>query len=131
MERTEPRDATLIGAASDLLAAFSDLVRKELRLANAEMSQKLNQRLRAIVWMAAAAILGLLAVLLVVEGAVFALASAGLALHWSCLLVAAILAALAAIAFYAGKGGTFGDLSPDRTVRQFNEAVRSAREQLR
>jgi len=131
MERDDPQDATLIGAASDLLAAFSDLVRKELRLAHAEMSQKLSQRLRAVVWIAAAAILGLLAVLLVAEGAVFALASAGLALHWSCLLMAAILAALAATSFYAGQGSISGDLSPDRTVRQFNEAVRAAREQLR
>jgi hypothetical protein len=81
--------------------------------------------------MAAAAILGLFAALLVAEAAVFALASVGLAPHWSCLLVAAILAALAAIAFYAGQVGMSGDLSPARTVRQFNQAIRSATEQLR
>jgi hypothetical protein len=92
---------------------------------------KLNQCLRAGMWMAAAAILGLFAALLVAQAAVFALASAGLALYWSCLLVAAILAALAAIAFCAGQVGMSGDLSPARTVRQFNEAVRSATEQLR
>ena len=131
MARDDPRDASLIGAATDVLSAFSDLLRKELRLAQAEISQKLSQRLRALVWMVVAAILGLLAVLLVAEAAVFALASAGLALHWSCLLVAAILAALAAMAFYAGQGGPSGDLSPARTVRQFNEAVKSATEQLR
>jgi Putative Actinobacterial Holin-X, holin superfamily III len=131
MARDDPRDASLIGAAGDLLTAFSDLVRKELRLAHAEVSQKLNQCLRAGIWMAAAVILGLLAALLVAEAAVFALASAGLALHWSCLLVAAILAALAATAFYASQVRMSGDLSPARTVRQFNEAVRSATEQLR
>ena len=131
MARDDPRDASLIGAASDLLTAFSDLVQKELRLAHAEVSQKLNQCLRAGIWMAVAATLGPLAALLVAEAAVFALASAGLALHWSCLLVAAIFAALAAIAFYAGQAGMSGDLSPARTVRQFNEAVRSATEQLR
>jgi hypothetical protein len=127
----DPRDASLIGAASDLLTAFSDLVRKELRLARAEISQKLSQGLRSVVWIVAAAILGLLAVALVAEAAVFAVASAGLALHWSCLIVAAILAVLAAIAFYAGQVGISGDLSPARTVRQFNEAVKSATEQLR
>jgi hypothetical protein len=127
----DPRDASLIGAASDLLTAFSDLVRKELRLARAEISQKLSQGLRSVVWIVAAAILGLLAVALVAEAAVFALTSAGLALYWSCLIVAAILAVLAAIAFYAGQVGISGDLSPARTVRQFNEAVKSATEQLR
>lgn len=127
----DPRDASLIGAASDLLTAFSDLVRKELRLARAEISQKLSQGLRSVVWIVAAAILGLLAVALVAEAAVFAIASAGLALYWSSLIVAAILAVLAAIAFYAGQVGISGDLSPARTVRQFNEAVKSATEQLR
>ena len=131
MARDDPRDASLIGAATDLLTAFSDLIRKELRLAHAEMSQKLSECLRAVVWIVVGAILGLLAVLLVAEGVVFALASAGLALHWSCLLVAAILAALAAVAFYAGQAGMSGNLSPARTVRQFNEAVKSATEQLR
>src|ERR1700751_1379433 len=122
----DPQDARLIGAASDLLTAFSDLVRKELRLARAEISQKLSQGLRSVVWIVAAAILGLLAVALVAEAAVFGLTSAGLALYWSCLIVAAILAVLAAIPFYAGQVGISGDLSPARTVRQFNEAVKSA-----
>jgi len=81
--------------------------------------------------MVSAAILGLLAVAFVAEAVVFAIASAGLALYWSCLIVAAVLAVLAAIAFYAGQVGISGDLSPARTVRQFNEAVKSATEQLR
>jgi len=125
------RDAKLIRAGTHLLTAFSDLLRKEMRLAYAEMSQKLGHGIRAAVWMVTAAILGFLVILLLAEAAVFALASVGFAPHWSCLLVAAILAVLAAIAFYAGKAGMSADLSPARTIRQFNEAVRSATEQLR
>jgi cobalamin synthase len=53
-----------------------------------------------------AGVLGVVAVLLVVEAAVFALASFGLALHWSCLLVAAVLAASGAAAFYHGRSVT-------------------------
>jgi len=127
----DPRNAGLIGDASELLTAFSDLARKELRLARAEISQKLSQGVRSVVWMVSAAILGLLAVAFVAEAVVFAIASAGLALYWSCLIVAAILVVLAAIAFYVGRVGISGDLSPARTVRQFNEAVKSATEQLR
>jgi hypothetical protein len=41
--------------------------------------------------MAGAGLVALVAVLLVVEAAVFAIASVGLALHWSCLPVAAVL----------------------------------------
>jgi hypothetical protein len=47
MALDDSRGATLIGAATDLLTDFSDVVRKELRLAHAEMSQKLSQRIRA------------------------------------------------------------------------------------
>jgi hypothetical protein len=125
------RDATLIRAATDLLSDLSDLVRKEFRLARAELAQKLNERLHAAIWIAVAGFLGLTAVLLLVEGIVFALASAGLALHWSCFLVAVALTAIAALAYYLGRSGLSGDLAPTRSARQFNEAVRTATEQLR
>jgi len=52
--------------------------------------------------MVTAGLLGLIVGLLVVEAAVFAIASFGLALRWSCLLVAAVLAAAAIAAFYYG-----------------------------
>jgi Putative Actinobacterial Holin-X, holin superfamily III len=131
MARYDTGDVSLIGAASDLLATLSDLVRKELRLARAEISQKLSQGLRSAVWIVAAAIVGMLALVLVAEAAVFALASVGLALYWSCLVVAAVLAVIAALALYVGQAGMSSDLSPARTVRQFNEVVKSATEQLR
>jgi hypothetical protein len=131
MARYDTGDVSLIGAASDLLTTLSDLVRKELRLARAEISQKLSQGLRSAVWIVAAAILGMLALVLVAEAAVFALASVGLALYWSCLVVAAVLAVIAALALYVGQAGMSSDLSPARTVRQFNEVVKSATEQLR
>ena len=124
------RDTALVRALTDLMADLSDLVQKEVRLARAEIAHKLNLRLQACIWMAMAGLLALVAALLVVEGAVFALASAGLALHWACLLVAGILAALAALAFYYGRAGSAGDLVPTRSARQINEAIRNAKEQL-
>jgi Putative Actinobacterial Holin-X, holin superfamily III len=124
------RDTALVRALTDLMTDLSDLVQKEVRLARAEIAHKLNLRLQAGIWFAVAGLLGLVVALLVVEGAVFALASAGLALHWSCLLVAAILAAAAALALYYGRLRSAGDLAPTRSARQFNEAIRTAKEQL-
>src|SRR6266550_2176408 len=80
-------------ALTDLLANLADLVRTEMQLAKAEVTEKIASGLRASVWMVAAVVLGLIAALLMVEAAVFAIASFGLALQWSCLLAAAVLAA--------------------------------------
>jgi hypothetical protein len=124
------RDTALVRAITDLLADLSDLVQKELRLARAELTHKLTVRLQTSIWLAIAGLLALVAALLIAEGAVLALANAGLALHWSCFLVAGILAA-AALSFYYGRAGSAEDLTPTRSARQFNKAVNAAREQLR
>jgi putative superfamily III holin-X len=126
-----PQDSALARAITDLFTDLSDLVLKELRLARAELTYKITVRLRASIWFAVAGLLAIVAALLVAEGAVLALASAGLALHWSCFLVAGILTAAGALTFYFGRAGTAGDLSPTRSARQFNKAVNAAREQLR
>jgi Putative Actinobacterial Holin-X, holin superfamily III len=124
------QDTALVRALTDLMTDLSDLFQKEVRLARAEISHKLTLRLQAAAWIGVAGLLALIVVLLIVEAAVFALASAGLALHWSCLAVAGILAVAAAVAFYAGRTAGTEDLSPTRSARQFNEAIRTAKEQM-
>src|SRR5204862_6695568 len=86
----------LTRALTDLFADLADLGQKELQLAKTESTEKITSRLRASVWMVVAGVLGMVAALLVVEAAVFAIASFGVALHWSCLLVTAVLGAGAA-----------------------------------
>jgi len=123
------RDSALVRAVTDLMSDLSDLVQKEMRLARAEIAHKLTIRLRAGAWMAVAGLLAVTAFLLIVEGAVFALVSAGFAIAWSCLAVAALLVALAAFTFYFGRAGGARDFTPTRTVRQFNEIMKTAKEQ--
>ena len=124
------RNSGLTQALTDLLADLGDLVQKEIQLAKAEVTETITSRLRASVWMVAAAFLGLIAALLVVEAAVFALASLGLELHWACLLVAAVLAAGGAAAFYHGRSVAETELLPTRTVRQITKDIKTAKEQL-
>jgi hypothetical protein len=71
----------LTRALTDLLSDLADLVRKEIQLAKAEVTEKVASGLRASVWMLAAAVFGLIAALLMVEAAVFAIVIFGLALH--------------------------------------------------
>ena len=120
----------LTRALTDLLTDLADLVRKEMQLAKAEVTEKITSGLRASVWMVAAGVLGLIAALLMVQAAVFAIASFGLALHWSCSLVAAVLAAGAAAAFYHARSVAEENFIPTRTARQITQDIKTAKEQL-
>jgi hypothetical protein len=124
------RNSGLVQALTDLLADFADLLRKELQLAKTEITEKIVSRLRASVWMIVASVLGMVAALLLVEAAVFGIASFGIALHWSCLLVAAVLAAAAAAAFFQGRAAAQDELLPTRTAKQISQDIKTAKEQL-
>jgi len=124
------RNSGLVRALADLLADLSDLVHKELRLARAELTEKVSAKLQASVWVIAASVLGFIAILLIVQGLVFAISSYGFALHWACLMVAAIVAALGAALFYHGRSLADEELLPTRTIRQVTRDIETAKEQL-
>jgi uncharacterized protein YacL len=124
------QNSGLVQALTDLLADFADLLRRELQLAKTEITEKIVSRLRASVWMVVAGVLGIVAALLLVEAMVFAIASFGIALHWSCLLVAAVLAAAAAAAFFQGRAAAQDELLPTRTAKQISQDIKTAKEQL-
>ena len=124
------KNQALPRALSDVVADLADLFQKELRLAKAELSEKLSIKAWAGVWMAAAAFFALLAVILVVQAAVFAVATFGFAMHWSCLIVATVLAAVGAAAFAKGRADAAEDLTPNRTIHQVKQDVAIAKEQL-
>lgn len=124
------RNSTLTRTLADVIADFSELVQKEIRLARAEVTEKITNVVQTSAWVTAAAFLALLAILLVIEAAVFALASSGLALYWSCLIVAAVLAALAGAAFAYGRSTAPEPLVPAKSIRQISEDIRTAKEKL-
>jgi hypothetical protein len=124
------RDSGLVQALTDLFADLADLLQKELQLAKTEITEKLVSRLRASVWMVLAGVLGLIAILLLIEAAIFGIASLGIALHWSCLIVAGVLSAAAAAAFFQGRAAAEGELLPTRTAKQISQDIKVAKEQL-
>jgi hypothetical protein len=130
MAHESPRDSGLVRAATDLFADLSDLIEKEIRLARAEIVHKLTLGVRGGVWMAVAGVLGFLAVIFVLEGAVFAIASTGIALYGACFIVAAALLLIAAGAFISGRSQAEAEFAP-RTARQLGATLRTAKEQLR
>jgi uncharacterized membrane protein YqjE len=117
-------------AFSRVVSDLADLMQKEMRLAKAEIANKITLGLRAGVWMSVAAVFGIIALLLVVQACVFGLsAAAGLALHWSSLIVATVLGAIAAASFAKGKADT-PSLAPDRAVHQVKRDIAVAKEQF-
>lgn len=124
------KGSALPRALANVVGDLADLLQKEIYLAKAELSEKLSAKLRAGVWIGAAAGLGAVAVLLVIQGAVFGIATFGIPLHWSCLIVAAVLAAAAAAAYAKGSADANEELTPSRTIRQVKQDIATAREHL-
>ena len=124
-------ETRLIRVVTDLGTDLADLVQKELRLARTEILQKLTLGLQAGAWFAIAGVLGLFAVVLILEALVFGIAAAGIPLWGSCLLVAFLLCVLAAIALFYARRQSSEDMTPVRSARQFTRAVGTVKEQLR
>jgi apolipoprotein N-acyltransferase len=130
MAHEQLKTAALPRALSDVVADLADLFQKEMRLARAEISAKISTKVMGGVWMAVAGVLGLVAALVLIEALIFGIASFGVALHWSCLIVAAALLAGAAGAFFKGRADAKEDLTPNVTIRQIKQDITAAKEQL-
>ena len=122
---------SLPAAFSDVVTDLANLIQKEIGLARAELSEKLSITIRAGVWMSVAAIFAIVAALLVVQACVLGLSAAtGIALHWSSLIVAAVLAAAGGAAFAKGKADVPEQLAPDRALNQVKQDIAVAKEQF-
>jgi uncharacterized membrane protein YqjE len=124
------KNTALAGAFSNVIGDLADLVQKEMRLARAELSAKLSTKLRAGLWMSVAAVFAIFAAMVVVQAAIFGIAAYGIALHWSCLIVAAVLAVLGAAAYAMGSADAHEDVTPARTIHQVKQDIATAKEQL-
>lgn len=121
----------LARSLADVLGDVSDLLSKQIQLAKSEIMANIGRGVRTAVWAGAAAFLFVLAAILVVEAIVFGIASAGIALHWACLIVAAVLAIIGAALLMYARSAAANALVPERSIRQVNRDISVAKEQLR
>lgn len=124
------KDAALPRALSDVVADLADLFQKEVRLARAELTDKLTAKATAGIWMSVAGVLGFVALLLVLQSVIFAIASYGIALHWSSLIVAAVVAVVAVAFYLKGHSNAQEEIAPRRTINQIKRDISTAKEQL-
>jgi uncharacterized membrane protein YqjE len=130
MAHEQLRSSTVLRALTDVVGDFTELLHKELQLARAELSANLAAKLYGGVWMGVAIVLAGLAFLLLLQALVFAISSYGIAIHWSCLIVAGATAILAVLAFLVGRTDADRPLVPQRTIHQLQQDVVLGKEQL-
>jgi uncharacterized membrane protein YqjE len=117
---------------ADTFNDLSELLRKEMRLASAEMSNAVATSLRASVMMAVGGAFMLMALLLALGGLVLVLAMYGFPLHVASFMVAGGLAVVGLVlVLYARAQMRADKLAPARSVGQMREAIRTAKEQMK
>jgi nitrate reductase gamma subunit len=121
----------LARSLADVLGDISDLLVKQIQLAKSEVMANIGRGVRAGIWAGAAAFLFMLAAVTAIEALVFGIASTGIALHWACLMVAAVLAVIGIVLLIYARSAAANALIPERSIRQVNKDISVAKEQLR
>jgi len=124
------RASPLPRALSDVVVDVADLVQKEMRLARAEIGEKLSNKLRAGTWMLIAAAVALIAFLMLIEGLALWIATFGVSLYASHWIIGAALALISVLAYFAGRADARESLAPERTIHQVNRDLRDTKERL-
>ena len=122
---------SITGAISEIFERCSDLIEKEIRLAAAEIAAGIAAKMAAGAWMGAAAASGFFVVFFFLAGIACVLTeAAGLAAYWSCFIVAAGVTLIGAALFIKGRTSLDKAVTPDRTIKNVNRDIKTAKEQL-
>ena len=114
---------------SDALTNVSSLVRNEVDLARAEVSENVTRAGVALGLIAASAIIALVALNVLVAALVAGLAEAGLDAGWAALIVGALLGVLAYVLLNKGTNDLkLSSLAPTRTVKNVQRDAAAVKE---
>jgi len=130
MDRERFKPSSLPETFSQVLSDLADLFRKELRLAQAELSSNVSSKLRGSIWLALAGVFGLASFALVLGALVAWITSLDVSLYVAFLIVAAGVGLLAVIAYVAGQKDAQVELTPSRTISQVKRDIEITKEQL-
>jgi Putative Actinobacterial Holin-X, holin superfamily III len=127
----DDRERSAPALMGDLVTHVTELVRKEIQLLRAEMSEKTSQAIVAIGTVAGAVVLALTALNVLAAALVGALTEAGVPAVWSAVIVGG---ALALIALLMARGGIASlkasSLAPERTVRSASRDAAMVKEKV-
>jgi uncharacterized membrane protein YqjE len=125
-----PAGRSLTALVSELLRESRDLLRTEIRLIRAEISDKASKLQTAGIALLAGVVFALLA-LIILSQALIVLLAEFMDPIWATLLVGVVYLVLAAILFAKARNNLKPDnLAPDRSAEQLNKDRRMVREHL-
>ena len=117
---------------TDLTESITTLFRKEIQLARAETSEKINQVGVAIGAIAGGAILALAALIVLLQALVIAITEAGVPAGWASLIVGVIVAVVAYVLIHKGTNDLkASNLAPNRTMGSLKRDAQVVKEQAR
>jgi hypothetical protein len=117
----DPRPASVGDLLGQLGADLSGLVHKEMQLARAELSEKVNAAGKAVTDIAAGGLLLMAALLVLLQALVLAL-SKFMDPTWAALLVGVVVAGVGYLLVRAGmKAISLKGLAPDKSARQLKK----------
>ncbi len=129
-DRESGHDGSLADLLSDLIRDLGRLVRSEARLMRAELVDAGRSVAGGVEMMAAGGVLVAVALLVLVQAAVIALAYYVGPL-WASVIVAGLLGLIGTVLILRGKGVIkAANLVPDRTIEQTSRDFRLAKDQL-
>ena len=123
------RSATTL--ITDALTHMSSLVRKEVDLARAEISENMNRAMVAVGLLVGAIVMALVSLIVLAGALVAAIAELGIEEGWAALIVGVIFAIIAAI--MASKGANdlkASSLAPTRTAENLRKDKDAVKESL-
>lgn len=130
---SQSTDRSVADLLGDLVDQTTTLVRKEVQLARAELSEKVGQVAGAAISLGAGMVLFIGALIALVQAAIAALVEyAGLSATISALIVAAVIGL---VGFLVLRGGLATlksfSITPDRTAAQLSRDAEVVKEQVR
>ena len=122
-------DRSLGELFAELSREVSTLVRQEVDLARTEMTDKATKASRNVAFLVGGGVLGFAGLLFLLTAVMYLLATIGVPLWLSALIVGAVVAAIAAYLVQRGRTGLQNeDLTPKRTIRSLKEDAELAKE---
>lgn len=126
------RGRRAVSAVSEVIAHMTTIVRKEIELAKAELSEKASQAGRGIALLVIAAIILLVALNVLAAALVAALAATGLGAGWAAVAVGGALVLIAVIFALKGKSDLEPkNLAPKRTQEKAHRVAEAVKETMK
>jgi len=128
-DQTQTGNKSAAGLLSDAIAHMSSLVRKEVDLARAEVSENVNRAGVAVGLLAGALVIALVALNVLAAALVAGLTEWGLEAGWASLIVGLMLAVIAlAMAVKAKNDLKLSNITPSRTAKNVQRDAQALKE---